>query len=200
MVPPDGSKTEKVQTNSVTREGRGNSVLGSKGSIFGVFHAPGNHYINAERYCQHYKSFAKPSRTQTSRNADEGGLISSRQRAPAYGQSDARTDRKVWVESDRALSVQPQSHTQWFPHVPLSEETPRRDEVCEVQEEVNAYLCNADGIAGMTTGFRSSSCGRGKSSSTRGWLHPNDISKNVNKCNFLWKKNWGPYFQVSLVH
>lgn len=56
---------------------------------------------------------ASPSHQgQTSRNADEGGLISSRQRAPAYGQSDARTDRKVWVESDRALSVQPQSRTQ----------------------------------------------------------------------------------------
>lgn len=62
MALPNVSKTEKVQTNSVSREDYCNSVLGSKGSIVDGFHATGNHYQCGKDTVKHYKSFAIPSR------------------------------------------------------------------------------------------------------------------------------------------
>lgn len=46
---------------------------------------------------KHYKSFAASSRTNSKNAVDEGGLISSQQCTPAYGQSDERSDREVWM-------------------------------------------------------------------------------------------------------
>jgi len=91
-----------------------------------------------------------------------------REKSVECAQSDNSTHRAIWLGCDRSPSVQPWCHPQWLscvPHLKKNIWEARNSQTTRRSKKRSSPTCVTRWQPGMTRGYKSSSCGWGRSSS-----------------------------------